>query len=226
MVGDVAYGKADLAMGALTITKERFDVVEFTTPFTFDQVGIITKPTAVEFDFLNWQFLAPLSNELQVYLVVLVIVSMFLLYFFENTVYFYLYRQCGYSVKLYYSFLESMSHISGVTLQRDLGGKHPIRPGARIMCLTFAIGMVIIVSTYTAVLAAHSMRNYEKEPFKGSQDYRVRIKENDFQCIVVLVELILIISPLSSMGLLRAACAFKSPLMDYMTFICKFKEVV
>ena len=166
-----------MAMGAITINKERSDFVEFTTPFIFDQMGIITKPTAVEFDFLNWQFLAPLSTQLQVYLLVLVIISMFLLYFFENTIYFYVYHHCGYSrQQLYYSFLESMSHISGVTLQRDLGGKHPIRPGARIMCLAFAIGMVIIVSTYTAVLAAHSMKNYEKEPFTGSSDYRVGLR--------------------------------------------------
>ncbi|XP_066913218.1 glutamate receptor ionotropic, NMDA 3B-like [Clytia hemisphaerica] len=182
MIADVAYGKADMAMAAITITKERSDSVSFSAPFMFDQTGIITKPAVVELDFLNWEFLAPLSKELQIYLVILVVVCMLLLYFFENTIYFYIYHHHGFSHKAYYSFLEGLSHISGVTLQRDLGGKHPLCPAARIMCLFFAIGMVIIVSTYTAVLAAQSLKSKEREPLQGgSQDVRFRNPTNEFR---------------------------------------------
>jgi len=177
MMADVVYGKADLALAALTITRERMDYADFTTPYMFDQTGIISKPQTVELDFLNWEFLAPLTNELEWTVTWVMIFTMCLSYVLENAVFFYNYRyrnHCrGHTSQKYYSFLESISHISGVTLQRDLGGKHPIRPGARVVCLTFAIGMVIVVSTYTAVLAAQSLKNQEKEPFKGSQDYRV-----------------------------------------------------
>ena len=106
------------------------------------------------------------------------IFTMLLSYILENAVFFYAsrnrdYHYRGQASKIYYSFLESISYISGVTLQRDLGGRHPIRPAARVVCLIFATSMVIIVSTYTAVLAAQSLKNQEKEPFRGSQDYRV-----------------------------------------------------
>ena len=50
-----------------------------------------------------------------------------------------------------------MSYISGVTLQRDLGGVNPKRPGTRLLAVAFAFVMVFIVTTYTAVLAAQSV---------------------------------------------------------------------
>ena len=175
MMGDLVSGKADMVMAGLTITKGRIEAADFTTPYMFDQMGIITKPQPVVANFFNWSFIDPLGTDLQLALWLLISFAMLLLYLLENTIYFYNYRRFHHLVEStpYYCFLEGMTHISGVTLQRDLGGKHPERPGARIFSLTYAIAMVIIVSTYTAVLAAQSMKNEEKEPFQGSNDPRV-----------------------------------------------------
>ena len=69
-----------------------------------------------------------------------------------------------------------MSYISGVTLQRDLGGVNPKRPGTRLLAVAFAFVMVFIVTTYTAVLAAQSVQDQEQNPFEGSKDQRVSLK--------------------------------------------------
>ena len=126
MMADVVYGKADLALAPLTITRERMDYADFTTPYLFDQTGIISKPQAVEVGFLNWEFLAPLSDELEWTVAGVMIFTMLLSYILENAVFFYAsrnrdYHYRGQASKIYYSFLESISYISGVTLQRDLG---------------------------------------------------------------------------------------------------------
>ena len=66
LIGDVAYGKADMAVAGLTITSDRSSVVDFTVPYLQADMGIIVKPQIVQLEFLNWEFLAPLSSGITV----------------------------------------------------------------------------------------------------------------------------------------------------------------
>ena len=100
---------------------------------------------------------------------------MVLNYIFENNIYAVSLTDEKYVQEPYYPTFESMTYIGGVTLQRDLGGQNPARLGARISAVIFAFGMVIVVTTYTAVLAAQSVQNQEKNPFLGSKDSRVML---------------------------------------------------
>ena len=180
MMADVVQGNADIAVAGITITEQRGRQVIFTHPFLEAEMGIIVKPSKKILQFVNFEFLSPLSGQLQLMLWFVIIGTMVLNYVFENNLYVYSLisrRQTTSKARKkyasYYSTFESMSYISGVTLQRDLGGVNPKRPGARLLAVAFAFVMVFIITTYTAVLAAQSVQDQEHNPFKGSRDPRV-----------------------------------------------------
>ena len=174
MIADIIEGKADIAVAGITITEQRERAVNFTYPFLEAEMGIIVKPAKKILSFVNFEFLSPLSGQLQLMLWFVIIGTMVLNYVFENNMYVYsLTTSEPNSKHVYYSTFESMSYISGVTLQRDLGGVNPKRPGTRLLAVAFAFVMVFIVTTYTAVLAAQSVQDQEQNPFEGSKDQRV-----------------------------------------------------
>ena len=73
----------------------------------------------------------------------------------------------------YYSLYESMCYIGGVFLQRDIGGANPKNHGARVASIIFAFSMVVMITTYTALLVEQGVRRDEKDPFLGTKDPRV-----------------------------------------------------
>lgn len=173
MIGDLVEGKADVALAGLTITESRSRVVNFTLPYLESEMGILVKPQIVHLDFINFEFLQPLNWELQFFLWLIIVGTMVVNFTLENSIYITSLTKKEYVEEKYYSTYESMTYISGVALQRDMGGVNPKRPGARFAAIVFAFGMVIVVTTYTAVLAAQNMQHVEKNPFKGSKDSRV-----------------------------------------------------
>lgn len=175
MIGDLLAGKADMAVAGLTITESRSNFIDFTLPFLEAEMGVIVKPQVIHLDFINFEFLSPLSGKLQLMLWLIIVGTIALNYGFENSIYLTSLTNKHYAQESYYSTYESMTYISGVALQRDLGGKNPKRPGARFSAIAFAFGMVIVVTTYTAVLAAQNVQYVEENPFKGSKDSRVFI---------------------------------------------------
>lgn len=173
MIGDLVNGKADLAVAALTPTEGRARVVDFTVPFFDGEIGIVVKPQIAESNSINFEYLAPLSGQLQLMILLLILGAAVSLYVFENSIYLTSFKNLKHMREKYYSAIESVTYIGGVTLQRDIGGKNPERPGARLPAVLFAFGMVIFVTTYTAILAVNSIEFAEKNPFKGSKDQRV-----------------------------------------------------
>jgi len=174
MIADVINGTADIAVGGITITEAREKYVNFTLPYFEAKMGIIVKPIIKIVDFVNFEFISCLSGELQLMLWFVIVGTMILNYVFENNLYTYsLMSSSNGDKQPYYTTFESMTYISGVTLQRDLGGMNPKRPGTRFSAIIFAFSMVIVVTTYTAVLAAQSVQDREENPFKGSKDLRV-----------------------------------------------------
>ena len=173
LVGEIEQGKADIAVAALTITFPRIQVIDFSTPYMEDNLGILLKPEAEKLSFINWKFLEPLSGELQLALWLIVTIVVILVYAFENNI-FLANSILGLKNYInYYELLESMTYISGVACQRDTGGKNPSHFGAQVVAIVFAFGMVIFTTTYTAVLAAKSLQKVEVNPLKGMNDPRV-----------------------------------------------------
>lgn len=173
MVGDVAKGAADIAIAALTINNQRSEAVDFTIPYMEAATGILVKPKIAPLSFFNWEFVKPLEWEFQLAIWMMVIGYMIVNYCLENDLYLLSVTQAGYITNMYYSALESMSYISGVFVQKDIGGVNPKRPAARVVAVVFAFAMVIFLTSYTAVLAATFMKNEEKNPLVDSSDPRI-----------------------------------------------------
>ncbi|XP_022249395.1 glutamate receptor ionotropic, kainate 2-like [Limulus polyphemus] len=78
MIQELIEGKADLAVGDLTVTYEREDAVDFTMPFMNLGIGILFKKPTKKIPML-FSFLSPLSLEVWVYMVTAFLgVSLFL----------------------------------------------------------------------------------------------------------------------------------------------------
>ena len=174
MVGDIVSGKADMAVAGLTITGARSKVIDFSVPYKDATMGILVMPKIVQLKFYNFEFIAPLATQLQIALWIVVAGVVVLNFLYENNLYVLSLTSIKYKNTQYYPLYESMTYITGVTLQRDMGGKNPKRAGSRVNAIFFSFGMVIVVTTYTAILAAWSVKNQEKNPFRGSKDERVK----------------------------------------------------
>ena len=129
-------------------------VVDFSVQFLEAQLAIMFKPQFSNVGFINFEFISPLSGNLQLVLWVALIGTITLHYIFENNIYLSSFINKDETEERYYPIYESLSYIGGVALQRDLGGTIPLKLGARITAIAFAFGMVALVTTYTAVLAA------------------------------------------------------------------------
>lgn len=173
LIGDVAYGKVDIAVGSISVTGERSKVVDFTSPWGEGKLGVLVRPDIVSLDFVNFEFIAPLNVDLQIALWITIFWFVIMIFILENCVYFVSLTRQRYLTERFYSLYESISYMGGVTFQRDLGGIHPVRPGARVAALFFAFGMMVIVTTYTALLVDQGVNREEKDPFLGSRDPRV-----------------------------------------------------
>lgn len=172
LVQDVLLEKADIAVAALTPTADRSKVVDFCEPYMRVDLVVMISTLNNKLSFINWEFLSPLSHDLRIWILCTFIIGTVLIYILENQ-HLVLKRITDKSVHADYPWREGFSYFSGLTFQRDLGGKNPRRPGARVTAVAFAFGMVIIMTTYTAVLTASKVSQESKNPFFGFKDDRV-----------------------------------------------------
>lgn len=172
LVQDIRMRKADIAVAALTATADRFQVVDFCEPYWKIDLGIMISTMMNSLSFINWEFLGPLSVQLRIWILVTFILGTILIYVLENQ-HLVLKRITDKTAYPRYQWREGFSYFSGLTFQRDLGGKNPQRYGARVTAVAFAFGMVIIMTTYTAVLTASKVSQASSNPFRGFKDTRV-----------------------------------------------------
>ena len=102
---------------------------------------------------------------------ILVLTTMFI---FENLMYC-ISRLGSKYIYIYYPFREGLSYIGGIVFQRDLAGKAPLNWSARTLSIIYAVGMTIIMTSYTANLTARNISGNQDSGFKSLQkDERVR----------------------------------------------------
>ena len=180
IVGELTKNKADLAATQLTITKARSKVVDFTAPYSRIRQGILML-NKVERQNIDLQVLSVLdSNLLWVFLAVFI--SGFLFICLNE------YVSMRYQGKLPAStddqrplWMETFTYMSGITFQRDLGGRNPKGFAARLSAIVVAFGMVVAMTAYTAILTATKVVREQKQPFQGIHDERVgNISSNFF----------------------------------------------
>ena len=165
LINELIKDRADIALGALTPTLQRVQVVDFTESILLTHLTIAYRSTPGELQFLNWKFLQSLDWTLLVSLLVtlvIVCIALFVVEFFM--------RKVEDSDK--YPTREAFSYGAGLTFQRDLAGKTPNRWSARVIAISYAVALTIIMTTYTANLTATNISKAEIN-FQGLKDEKV-----------------------------------------------------
>lgn len=170
IINEVYSGRADIGVQGLTPTTQRSEVVDFTDYFMLSYIGIIRRNEQEKLPVVNWVFLRTLKTDLLIGLLVAFVTVFVFMFVYENLL-FILYKQN------YYASREAFSYIAGLTFQRDLAGKVPVRWSARIIAIAYAVATTIIMTTYTANLTADNINRQTQDGFKGLKDKKVSYME-------------------------------------------------
>jgi len=154
---DLAF-EADLYLVEDSKYGKRAEVVDYSLPFLVGGMVIITILEEEVLPFANIEPLKYLTVQLWIAVLVVPILVIFLL------------TQTGKSLGQKYHWRESFTYITGLAFQRDLGGKNPTNWSSKVISLSVALFMLIIMSTYTAVLTANNVMFRRELPITGFND--------------------------------------------------------
>lgn len=166
MVGDVYYGKADVSLAALTINAKRAEVIDFTEPYLVGGVGIAALLETKLIPFFNIEAFAPLSSQLWLTIFCITFGSSFILMLTErygNP------RKTTWS----YPWVESITYLVGLTFDRFVGGVVPSNTSTKITAISISLCMLIVMSTYTAVMTANKVTHTTSLPITGFKDKKI-----------------------------------------------------
>ena len=174
MVGEVVRGEADTALYSLTITGSRSEIVDFTHPFIAAGSGIIVSTQVNTFyPYINYSFLRPFSSTLWIITLAIFAGCVVILWTAEGWNHRRVYGirpRAGQSVG---RLLESMSYSWGVLVQKVLQEGGPLTFGGRVVTAVFGFYMIILLSTYTANLAAIKVSEEMQTEISGIYDDKV-----------------------------------------------------
>ncbi|MEO0688154.1 MAG: hypothetical protein AAFY76_24625, partial [Cyanobacteria bacterium J06649_11] len=167
MINELVQDRADLALGLLTDTSQRMQVVDFTENVLTTTNGIAIRMEQEELSFINWKFLQSLDWTLLSTLPFKLILICCCLFIAERIV------NKRQFLPLKYNKREAFSYGAGLTFQRDLAGKTPNFWAARLVAISYAVSLTIIMSTYMANLTATNVSLDLSNDFKGMSDEKV-----------------------------------------------------
>lgn len=176
MVGDVVAGKADLILASLSINSKRAQYIDFSYPYMTGGVAFVVMEERSQLGFFNFESLAPLSIQLWLIILLITFLSSFLLVAMEEKCFVNRNQDVPWEDHSY-PWAESITYLSGLVFQKDIAGKNPQYLSTRIISVMIALVMIIIMSTYTAILTASKVTHKTKIPITGLNDKKV---EYDF----------------------------------------------
>jgi glutamate receptor, ionotropic, invertebrate len=173
IVGELVEKKADLAVAGLTISFQREHAIDFTIPFLNLGISILYKrPKKVKPDMFS--FLAPLSTELWIYMLaayllvtfMLLVVGRFSPYEWNSPF------PCNpdSEVKLNQFTLNNSWWLTTGSVMRQGSDVNPQSPSTRLITLVWAFFTLIIISSYTANLAAFLTVQRLQSPIENVED--------------------------------------------------------
>ena len=184
MIGEVLYGKADMALGTITINVQRSRTVDFTTPYGEVGTGMLVSNGNSARPLITMEFLEPFRTNLWIAILTTILAILIALWSLDRkTRAFYatnahpLLRKCEKYCKREESvtLLESMSYTWSTFVHVPAGSGFPRSLSARFVAIFFAFAMIILSSTYTANLAANKVKDESEEPITGILDEKVLV---------------------------------------------------
>ena len=164
LIGDIASGRADMAANLLTASEERMKVVDFTDFIKPEDVVLVCNVDLVPLPYLNLEAFRALTLNLWMSLIIITLFTGGIILWAEKMIYFHSTLVSGCNI---------ITYALGLLLQRDIGGLLPKNLGSRLVSITLALGLIIIMSTYTAVLITRNIETSIKFPISGMNDPKV-----------------------------------------------------
>ena len=179
LIGEVVRGEADIALSDLTINEQRSQVVDFTHPFMDAGIGVLVKVARRGKN--NWTgFMDPFAATLWIALIVCINTALIIMWLLERYSPFgQLERAKMFKRRKEYSFdfVQTIWFTWSLVFQTFDVGSKPKSFSCRILALSFAFSMLIVITSYTANLAAFLVVEEEILPLSdaGVRDQKVNI---------------------------------------------------
>lgn len=177
IIADLVSNKTDMALTTLTTTSARAKFVHFSYPFFFGETKVlISYDSSVTHG--TFRFLAPFDVILWIAFLGLISAILGIVWVLERR------SPCGYrthchSRKNRFSLSTCMSYIWSNVVKLELESMKPQSLSARFTTAVFSFCTLIVVTSYTANLAASLVQIKDKFPVTGIDDPKVRyLKEN------------------------------------------------
>ena len=172
LIGEVKSKKADIAANFLIMSEARLKVVDFTESLITNNLAIASVIQESPLPFWNlWAFSTiPMNSWLAIIGVTLV--TSIAIYLSELPV-------CSKSNQS--PWIETLTYTMGLLLQRDIAGSLPHHLGSRTIAISLAVTLMIIMSTYTALLTSQNITNEEKLPVSGFKDPKIMHPSANFK---------------------------------------------
>ena len=177
MIADLLANHADVALSTLTTTSDRAKFVDFSYPFLYGQTKIMisSKSTVSLPHVWEFSFLAPFDSFLWVAALVSINLVLLIVWALERQSPFghYHIRRSPYPRNLF-NIGVCMSYIWGNAFKLELEGLKPRSFSARLTTAVFSFFTLIIITSYTANLAASLFSVEDHLPVTGINDPKVK----------------------------------------------------
>ena len=179
LIGEVARGEADIAIADLTINEQRSKVVDFTHPYMDAGMGVLVKVSRRDKD--NWTgFMDPFAANLWIALVVSVNIALLIMWLLERYSPYGQWERGKVSKNKQlnsFDFVQTIWFTWSLVFQTFDVGTKPKSFACRIVALAFAFSMLIVITSYTANLAAFLVVEEEILPLNdaGIRDLKVGV---------------------------------------------------
>jgi len=164
MVKDIIQNKADVIIAPFLMTRDRLLALDFTDEsYLNGGMALVTVAQKTNVTLFNFQTFQPLSSTMWLVVLSLTLIVSIIVYYTERA-----------PLNIHaYSMWESACYFTGLTFSRDIGALNPVNLGSRVISISVALFMLIVMSTYTAVLTSNMVTSTVSLPIVGLKDEKV-----------------------------------------------------
>lgn len=173
LVGDLITGKAELILAPITMYATRAKRIVFSEPFRSNGVAIATMAQKIKYSFFSLEVFSPLTIQLWTATFLVAFLASIILPCMEYCIH--------QKEQSFYPWSESILYHIGLVFQRDMGAQNPTHISTRVIAISVAIFMMILMSSYTAILTANKVINPHFFPIKGLKDEKITNPTLDFK---------------------------------------------
>ena len=172
LIGEVLLRKADVAVQWLIVNTGRLRAVDFTEPFHEETVVLVAKYRNSPLPKLNLETFAAISVQSWILILCLTLMTFVIIYWMERVI----------SLKSNFETgVQILAYVIGLLFQRDVGGLVPRNLGSRVVSVSLALALMIVMTAYTAVLTTQNIVDTKILPISGLRDPKLMNSETNIK---------------------------------------------